>query len=270
MPTNFTFTATTDLPGIKACGQSIGAHIAAKLESFGSDERTLTDELCDMLCIWLKGHPKSPPTVQIKLGKTTPNEEAQNGADLRLVIKTPEGMKDCLFQAKVLDPKTGKLRCSTAAGFAKLQQQLFKARTTCGDLAFLLVYVPSQHLDGAPHGYGTYEQRFCKKKKPGLTSALGATVIPVNSLLTAGGAWKNAADPVPHLNGSFNNGIPFWQVFLELLVCRRGTWDRRGVELPQMMDDKDSSFLQLVVQANSDAPWGQLRDLAGELLGPET
>lgn len=270
MPTNFNFTATTDLYGIKVCGQSIGAHIAAKLESFGSDERTLTDELCDMLCIWLESHSKYPPAIRIKLGKTTPNEEAKNGADLRLVIQTREGTKDCLFQAKVLDPKTGKLRCATAAGFAKLEDQLSKARAACGDLAFLLVYVPSQYLDGSIHGHGTYEQYFCKKSKPGLTSAQGVTVIPANSLLASGGTWKNPADPVPHINGKFNNGIPFWQVFLELLVCRRGAWNHQMGELQLTGDGRTPNFLQLVVHADSETPWGQLRDLAGELLGPAT
>ncbi|TMN16199.1 hypothetical protein [Pseudoxanthomonas sp. X-1] len=269
MPTNFSFTATTDLHGVKACGQSIGAHIAAKLESFGSDERTLTDELCDMLCIWLKSHPRASPAIQIKLQKSTPNEESQNGADLRLVIQSPEGIKDCLFQAKVLDPQTGKLRCATATGFAKLEDQLSKARATCGDLAFLLVYVPSQHLDGSLYRYGTYEQHFCRKSKHGLPSALGATVIPASSLLTTGGTWKNPTDPVPHVNGKFVGGIAFWQVFLELLVCRRGTWDRQRSELLLSKDDRTLNFLQLVVRAKSEIPWGQLRGSSSELLGPE-
>lgn len=269
MPTNFSFSATTDLHGIKTCGQSIGAHLAAKLESFGSDERTLTDELCDMLCIWLKGHPSAPPTIHIKLGKTTPNEEAQNGADLRLIIQTPDGVKDCLFQAKVLDPHTGKLRCSSTTGLSKLQGQLQKAQATCGDLAFLLVYVPSQHLDGVCHGYRTYEQGFCKHKKHGLTSALGATVIPASSLITSSGAWLNPSDPVSHVGGLFSGGIPFWQVFLELLVCRRGTWGSRNVEPSYALNDRTENFIQLNMQATSDTPWIQLKELAGEVLGPE-
>ena len=31
---------------------SVAAHVASKLQEFGTDERTLTDELCDMFCIW--------------------------------------------------------------------------------------------------------------------------------------------------------------------------------------------------------------------------
>ncbi len=41
-----------DFTELTAITGSIGSHIAAKLQAFGSDERTLTDELCDMLLIW--------------------------------------------------------------------------------------------------------------------------------------------------------------------------------------------------------------------------
>ena len=270
MPTNFKFSASTDLVGIRTCGSSIGAHLAAKLEAFGSDERTLTDELCDMLCIWLKSSSAQQPVIRIQLGKTTPNEEALNGADLRLIIRTPDGVKDCLFQAKVLDPYTGKLRYASSAGFAKLKSQLQKAQSTCGDLAFLLVYVPSQHLDGAQHGYGTYEQGFCRKKKAGFTSALGATVIPVNLLLTRAGDWINPSNPIPHSGGLFTNGLPFWRVFLELLVCLRGVWQHHEPNQPQVNEDRTESFVQLLVNAESNVPWLQLKDLAADVLDSET
>jgi hypothetical protein len=52
MPVKRVFRAQTELNAIPAIGDSLGTHLAAKLQAFGSDERTLTDELCDMLCVW--------------------------------------------------------------------------------------------------------------------------------------------------------------------------------------------------------------------------
>lgn len=230
MSTAFGFSAITDAVGVTVSGRSVGAHLAAKLESFSSDERTLTDELCDMLCIWLAKSPPSGPTLALNLKKTTVKQEKNNGADLRLVISAPCGIKDCLLQAKVLDPLTGKLRFASKSGYSTLKKQLQKARASCGSLAFLLVYVPSQHLDGANHGFGSWEQGYCSMAGSKHSSAYGATVIPVDYLLDPSGNWWDPKHRVPHAGGVFANGIPFSQFLLELLVCFRGNWAEREDE----------------------------------------
>ena len=266
MATAFSFTTSTDVAGVIASARSLGAHLAAKLESFSSDERTLTDELCDMLCIWLHQCPPVGPGFSLQLGKTTVKQEKKNGADLRLVVYAPEGQKECLFQAKVLDPVTGKLRCATASGFASLRTQLIKARNDCGDLAFLLVYVPSKYLDGNFYGFPSWEQGFCSSFMPGQASMFGATVIPVNALLDNANAWIDPLNKVPHVGGIFSNGIPFSDVLLELLVCLRGEWLDK--EPARSIDDIASgSSRTLSVAIEPVASWGEIREAAREALG---
>jgi len=53
MPTGNPFRGRDTIIDVLSPVQSVGAHLAAKLQSFASDEFTLTGELCDMLCIWL-------------------------------------------------------------------------------------------------------------------------------------------------------------------------------------------------------------------------
>src|SRR5690606_19966668 len=123
MATGRPFSGRVTIPDMLAPAQSVGAHLAAKLESFASDERTLTDELCDMLCIWLsKPRRTTPgwPDFSLNLQKTTAAVEVMTGADLELTISSPLGYKHCLLQAKVLDPATGKLRCDSTQGWNKL------------------------------------------------------------------------------------------------------------------------------------------------------
>ena len=269
MSTAFGFTTLTDAAGVTASSRSLGAHLAAKLESFSSDERTLTDELCDMLCIWLQHSLPTGPAFVLHLKKTTAKQEKKNGADLRLVIHSPAGLKDCLFQAKVLDPTTGKLRCATPAGYVSLRNQLIKARNTCGDLAFLLVYVPSQHLDGAQHGYSSWEQGFCSNATPGKSSMYGATVIPVNALLDNADAWIDPINKVPHVAGTFANGIPFSEALLELLVCLRGQWSDMEQDQPRP-DAPSVNFLTLDLTIRPEASWESIRESAAAALRIET
>ena len=266
MPTAFSFSVLADASLATSAGRSVGAHLAAKLECFGSDERTLTDELCDMLCIWLNyGTVVGAPFV-LWLAKTTAKQESKNGADLRLVINSPLGVKDCLLQAKVLDPSTGLLRGS----YAKLRNQLIKARNHCGSLAFLLVYVPSQYLDGNKHGFGSWEQGFCKNSSPGLSSAFGATLIPVDKLLDSTNAWIDATNKVPHLNGNFSNGIPLSQLLLELLVCLRGRWNNEQFANQAHPLERSENFLTLFASITPEAPWETLQAEALASIAGET
>lgn len=262
MSTAFGFSALVDAAGVTASGRSIGAHIAAKLESFSSDERTLTDELCDMLCIWLDSCAPSAPVFTLNIKKTTVKQEQKNGADLRLIVRSAQGVKDCLLQAKVLDPSTGKLRCATPAGYASLKKQLKKARGASGSLAFLLVYVPSQFLDGKSHRFASWEQGFCAACGPQHSSAYGATIIPVDDLLDASGNWIDPVNKVPHAGGVFTNGVMFSKFLLELLVCLRGSWAPRENEYRALDLNPLRHAVTLDVAISSDAAMSEIRESA--------
>jgi hypothetical protein len=191
MPTQRTYTTRIDVGDIREPASAVGAHVGAKLQCFATDERTLTDELCDMLCIWLgceaQGKRAEAPSglgaINLILTKMTPAEEVKNGADLELIVSSPLGVKRCLIQAKVLDPDSGKLRCDSTAGWQKLRKQLVAARDEVGDLAFLLVYVPGGLLNGHSYSFGTYEQGFMAEAGGSTEAYMGATLIPVDALL---------------------------------------------------------------------------------------
>src|ERR1041385_9033629 len=115
MPTRTSF-KSRDLTVGKVLGitKSIGAHIASKLQQFGSDERTLTDELCEMFFIW--GDERIPAeevpsassvlnqVLDVELEKFSQSREAEIGAYFALRIGSPLGQKRALFQVKVFDP----------------------------------------------------------------------------------------------------------------------------------------------------------------------
>lgn len=241
MPTGRLFSARLSLPALVSAANSIGAHLAAKLGEFASDERTLTDELCDMFCIWsqltpnlgsllpadaafLRALPKSQ--FRLDLRKTTAPEEANIGADLELAITTPAGTKTALLQAKVFDDATSSLRGSRRKDWDKLRTQLRDARGMSGDLAFLLLYVPSSLLRDDYQGYGTWEQRFrTKNASTGRSSRYGTMFFPVNDLLDGRDRWysRSFANRVNPLKIS-PAPLCFSEVVLEMLACRRGRW----------------------------------------------
>lgn len=273
MSTKFSFTRKLALPDVIAPAKSVGSHLGAKLECFGTDERTLTDELCDMLCIWLgtehSGRWNASATsasFELTVSKTTTAEEVLNGADLELIVSTPLGSKRCLIQAKVLEPTTGKLRCDSTTGWRKLRSQLVAARKEVGELAFLLVYVPGGFLDGDSYGYGTYEQGVMAPPGGSTEASRGATLIPVNALLGTSGRWRYTADKVRQATpGVFVAGLPLWQVLLELMLCRRGKWAREAV---RRSDLPIRVFRTLSVSAGEISPegWLQLQASADQYL----
>lgn len=233
MSTASTFTQRLTIADIPGPAMSVGAHLAAKLQLFSTDERTLTDELCDMLCIWLGMEAAKGPHVSdsiffdLTISKTTTSQEVKSGADLELIIQSPLGKKRCLIQAKVLDPINNKLRCDSTTGWKKLRKQLVNARNKAGELAFLLIYVPMSQLDGYFWGYGTHEQRYKVKNDAYISSVYGATLIPVSELIGANNRWRFLREKVKReLDGSFKWGKPFWIVLLELMLCKIGTWDK--------------------------------------------
>jgi hypothetical protein len=278
MPTSSPFSQRLDLADISSPAKSVGAHLAAKLQLFHTDERTLTDELCDMLCIWLgmqAGRRAKTFATQgsfiLTLSKTTASEEFKNGADLELFVSSPLGVKRCLMQAKVLDPVTRKLRCDSVVGWQKLRTQLVAARKEVGDLAFLLVYVPDGILNGKRYGYLTYEQgRRQKSLANGVAPAyFGATLIPVNALLGPSGRWRNTKLKVPQPSkGKFKDGLALWRVLIELLLCRRSSW---SADTGSKHEKQMRAFRRLSIDVSgiNEDMWRELQAKADQFLPPD-
>lgn len=273
MPTTFKFSRYVEAFDIPVPAMSVGAHLAAKLQLFGSDERTLTDELCDMLCMWLgrstpeeEAERKSSLTgFFLSLSKTTASEEAKIGADLELIIQSPMGIKRCLIQAKVLDPITGKLRCDNVHGWTKLRAQLVAARHQVGPLAFLLIYVPGALLDGQNYGFGTYEQAFHPPTAGNAAAYFGATLIAVDHLLRQTNRWQDSKAKVPQASpGQFKDGVAFWQVLLELFSCRRSNWS--GAQ-DALRAPGTTPYLTLRIGAETDRErWARVQELGARIL----
>jgi hypothetical protein len=231
------FPAQIELRNLVEILNSLGSHLAAKLEHFGSDERTLTDELCDMFYIWCQAPRTSSSQLKALLGslrldievsKTTQNEESIVGADLAFHIESPLGVKRALFQAKVLDPVDKRLRCDPS-GWDKLWSQLVLMRKRSPKLAFLLIYVPRTNLDGQQYSYTTWEQGFDFRPSVGASSKFGISLIPVDSLIDSNSDWRNGP-PVKHLGGGefHPRAISLARLVIDMLVCKRGSWQPRG------------------------------------------
>jgi hypothetical protein len=240
MPVVRSFPSAVSVQDLVPILDSLGAHVAAKLDHFATDERTLTDELCDMFYIWAQSpnrrqtrtaadrRPLPLPiiTLPVVLSKTTQQEEAVIGCDLALAVTSPDGVKRALIQVKVFDPIDDRLRCDSTEGWDKLWSQLVLMQKRNGELSFLLLYVPGSKLDGAGFGYGTWEQGLSRSGRPSRTSArLGATFIPVSDLLDSAGNWRHAP-PVAHVGDGvfYPSGISFSRLLLDMLACRRGAW----------------------------------------------
>lgn len=277
MPTSFPFTRRLQIADIVDPAKAVGAHLAAKLQLFGTDERTLTDELCDMLCIWLGMQSSGLSSAAISrlafaltVSKTTAIKERKIGADLDLVVTSPLGHKRCLIQAKVLDPKTGALRCSSSAGLRQLQRQLLAAKREAGDLAFLMVYVPGALLDGGAYGFSTYEQREISRPAGTQPAFFGATLIPVSAILDNSDAWLDPGLKVPQsAPGVFRGGIALWQMLLELLLCRRSDWTKGS---PPSVSEKPRAVhrLDIGVSEISQDEWREVQATAGRLLDADS
>jgi hypothetical protein len=276
MPTQRSFTSRINMGAIREPASAVGAHLSAKLECFGTDERTLTDELCDMLCIWLGIQAQRDPVevpsgfgaINITVAKMTTAQETVNGADLELVLRSPLGTKRCLIQAKVLDPQTVKLRCNSKVGWATLRKQLVAARKETADLTFLLVYVPGGLLNGRRYAYMTYEQGFMGDTSQRAESYLGATLIPVSALLGPSGRWRYKDKVRQSAPGVFVDGVALWRLLLELLLCRRSKWTDR--QLKANSDGGVLVFRTLEIGAHENEPetWGVLQAESARWLPP--
>ena len=286
MPTAFSYSATVSMPNVALAFNSVGAHIAAKLDSFDSDERTLTDELCDMSCVWnvhgariltvqgaqTGGLPSA--TFQITFGKISSREEAFNGADLRLVLTTPMGTKEALFQAKAIDPSTLDFRRNSAADWARLRRQLSLMRRRVGDCAFLLAYVPGSELDGRVHGFGTWEQWFLSTHTGSTDSRFGTTAIPADSLLHPNGRWiRNRVQY--NRGGTFSPvGFSLSRILLELVSCRRGSYSRspKTGNIEPDNNTRDFRTLSITIGEANEETWATIVETTRKWLdsNPET
>jgi hypothetical protein len=217
------------------------------LSEFNSDERTLTDELCDMLCIWSQSFPSTVPpalgtlpgaTFDLSVRKTTTSEEVATGADLELTLRTPAGSKTALLQAKVFDAPKGSLRYDSKKDWERLRKQLANTQSRAGDLAFLLLYIPASLLNGDRHAFSTWEQSFVSSQARSATSSsYGITLIPAEELLNKGGGW-NSKTHLRHTGAAQFTpaGMPLRRLLFEMLACRRGSWDRPPAGLASRRD----------------------------------
>lgn len=233
------FPARVSIDALFAVLDSLGAHLAAKLEQFGTDERTLTDELCDMFFIWCLGRfsarrrtSQVSPAFELdaEVTKTSQQEEAVVGTDLAFHIAGPRGVKRALFQAKVFDPEDNRLRCDSTAGWDKLWAQLCLMQRQSPDLSFLLIYVPMRRLDGQTYGFATWEQGLRPAGSTQTPSRYGITLVPLDQLIDNQGDWHHWP-PVEHLGGGrFRpRGISLSRLVKDMLVCARGSWEPRAL-----------------------------------------
>lgn len=238
MPIVRTFAARLSLRTLLPIANSMGAHAAAKLGQFASDERTLTDDICDMFFIWAgQAGPTSIASAErqvlntlperafeVTITKTSQREEATVGADFAIKVVTPNGAKRALIQAKVFDPQDQQLRCDSPAGWDKLWSQLVLMRQR-SPLSFLLIYVPAGELNGQDQGVATWEQGYGVPPGSATSSKFGITLIPVEDLLDYNNNWLNSP-PVMHVgDGHFRpSGLSIAKLLLEMLVCKRGSW----------------------------------------------
>ena len=266
MPIKRNFSARTDLATLPEITNSLGAHLAAKLQEFASDERTLTDEFCDMTCIWASSsnasNLRTPPsgiTARLEIEKVSTQREAQIGADLELIVLSPHGeQKRLLAQAKVLDPQTHKLRCDHTQGWTKLKEELEKCRNDAGDLAYLLVYVPEQELNGRRYTFGTWEQgQSSGSASSHKDSSFGATFIDVNSLLDANNDWIN--DPPVTYSTQTKTftppGIDFTSLLTNLFSCGIGAWETVPPPDTPRRDREPYRSLRVAVTEMEEASW---------------
>lgn len=267
--------ATVNAPTLAAACNSIGAHLGAKLGAFHSDERTLTDELCDMFAVWASRR-LYPPSyldrfgpLNVSIQKLTPAEENRRGGDLEIEIVTPHGHKRALFQAKVIDPDTLSLRGNSSADRTRLLQQMNDAEADVGrSLTFLLLYVPWSELDGRIWQFATWEQGFAGPSSGTLGSFMGTSVVPLTDLSSSDSTWRfdpplkhigNFLSPVAHLS--------LTQTLLELVACARGDWASPTEDAFSAERDvpPEMTHLRVGFESADERPWdvveGEIRTL---------
>jgi hypothetical protein len=265
-----TFSANTIVGVLPDISNSLGSHIGAKLEAFASDERTLTDEFCDMTCIWAESAAVAAPSgpsawampITLDIQKMSAQAEVVIGADLELVVRSPLGAKRLLAQAKVLDPQDLRLRCDSVSGWEKLRQQLAKCRTSAGSLACLLVYVPEGELSGSRYAFSTWEQRY-PPQGTGADLRFGTTFISVDSLLDSQNGWRSTP-PLRYVGGGRFQpaGASFTRVLFELLSCAKGNWGDipPSKSMLEVREDGQGPYRVLDVRVGAVEPgvWNEL------------
>lgn len=251
------------LSSLLTATDSVGTHIASKLQLFSTHEETLTDELCDMLYAWLTRGRRAVPSsmgrytdsvfktkVRFSLKQSTKRAEADFGYDLAIRLSSPQGVKFALIQSKVFDPTKRKLRCANKRGWKKLRRQLKLMRLYSqhfgDDLVCLAVYAPTGILRPADSGIGTWEQqlepRYAAPSQSTLTSQYGVSIFHYDKLLGPNNDWL-LPKRVHFKSQSF---VPspdtLTQLIVDMLLCRRGQWHNQRA-FPDDRIGPDPEFL---------------------------
>jgi hypothetical protein len=230
MPVRRHLTCEVWIPQLLAICDSLAGHVAARLQHFGSDERTLTDDVADLFWLWAQVPP--PPTYQrgprltLRIHKESTADETASGADLELVLSTPQGRKRVLAQAKVLDPKNLTLRCQDRTAWETFRIQLKTIREQAGDLGVALLYVPSAELAAGTSALATWEQVVRTWPSGTRPERLGITVIGAGQLIAARICKWCHNGKLTYSHGSFTpEGVSLTRFLLQVLACHRGSWD---------------------------------------------
>lgn len=124
-------------------------------------------------------------------------------------------------------------------------------------------------LDGASYGYGTYEQGGTFATTSGVPSFYGATLISVDDLIGKSNLWRSQKYKVPRLTtGGVKNGIPFWLLLMQLMLCRRGKW---ASDREQVTPDRSPQFRTIALTTSNIEPeaWEKLQRLADQFLAED-
>jgi hypothetical protein len=110
---------------------------------------------------------------------------------------------------------------------------------------------------------GAERQLFTSVKLPEAsrgTDRLGATLIPVDALLSSTGRWRYKTKVRQSAPGVFIDGIALWQLLLELLLCHRSVWT--GAKLGPNPEADVRVFRTLEIGAGENPPeqWEQLQE----------
>lgn len=266
------FSSSVSIGQLVTICDAVSAHVSAKLQHFGSDERTLTDELVDMFWLWAAHtRPESGATLfDLRIEKFAWPEESHYGADLEFVLSTPAGFKRVLAQAEVLDPDSLKPGCKDSQAWEHFRLQLRKVREHAGLLGVAMLYCPAAELRAAPISIGTWEQCTATWSPGRRAPRLGVTLIPADSLIAKRICRWNYHGRLTYVAGKFApEGVSFTQFILELITCRRGQWVSRSTYSPT--SDAEAPAARLVLSASiaeeNPAVWNAVVEHASTILG---
>ncbi len=105
----------------------------------------------------------------------------------------------------------------------------------------------------------TYEQGFVGEASGPTESCFGATLILVDALLSSNDRWRYKTKVRQTAPGVFTDGIAFWQLLLELLLCRRSTWTDSKLRPNIEAGVRAFRTLEIGCGENKPGQWEQLQ-----------